>query len=42
MTWWSAEQALAWIMWRDETRVAETGDGRAWTLLPRDTAQNPG
>ena len=41
MIWWTAEQALAWIMWRDKARVAEAGDGRAAALLPRETMQAP-
>ena len=41
MTRWSVEQGLAWIMWRDDARVSETGDGRLGTILPRDTAQAP-
>ena len=39
LTRWSVEQGLAWIMWRDDARVSETGDGRLGTILPRDTAQ---
>ena len=41
MIWWTAEQALAWIMWRDKARVAGAGDGRAAALLPRETVQAP-
>ena len=35
------EQALAWIMWRDDARVSETGDGRVSTIVPRDTGKIP-
>jgi hypothetical protein len=41
MTHWTLAQALTWAMWRDESRVAKTGDDGVDALLARPTAEDP-
>lgn len=41
MKWWTAEQAFAWGMWRDEARAELCGDGRRGALEPRQLSEVP-
>jgi hypothetical protein len=41
VNWWTLEQTLAWIMWRDYARVGEAGDGRPDVLMARQLADFP-